>query len=68
MHDFNEDLATTFTASICPACATLFDPKHYNFDEDRACCSNCHTHYAVPADRIPDIPDDMLDIGDIWDD
>ncbi len=68
MHDFDENLAKMFNAPICPVCATPYDPKHYDFDENRACCSNCHTHYDVPADHVPDIPDDMLDIGDIWDD
>lgn len=62
MHNPNDNLDAVFTAPICPCCATLYDPQHYDFVEDRACCSNCHTFYQVPADQVPDIPDDMLEV------
>ncbi len=49
---------------ICPYCATTFDPKHYDFVEDRARCSNCAALYQVGDDDLPDLPDAVLDIDD----
>ena len=68
MTAIDENLGKTFTAPICPACATPYDRKHYDFVEDRACCPNCGTHYRIWDDHVPDIPNEALDLGNIWDD
>jgi len=68
MHEFDSSLEKAFTAPICPHCATAYDPKHYDFVEDRACCANCGAHYPVGEQHIPDIPDELLDIADAWPD
>lgn len=62
MDHFDQSLRKLFSGPICPHCATAYDPKHYDFVEDRACCSNCGALYRVSDDHVPDIPDDELDV------
>lgn len=64
MDHLNDTTRALFTTPICPTCATAYDPSHYDFTEDRACCSNCGLRYRVPDEYVPDIPDDDLDVGD----
>ena len=63
MTDQDPTLAKAFAAPICPACATGYDPQHFDIYEDRACCPNCGTEYRVPAEYRALHPEDYLEYG-----
>lgn len=62
MDFFDQSLRKLFSGPICPYCATAYDPEHYDFVEDRACCPNCSALYRVGDEHVPDIPDADLDV------
>jgi len=53
MDNLSDDLRALFNAPICPYCATLYDPEHYDEVDECARCSNCGRTYQVAAEHRP---------------
>ena len=53
MDKLSDDLRPLFNAPICPYCATLYDPEHYDEVDECARCSNCGRTYQVAAEHRP---------------
>ena len=57
MTDFTDNFPALFDARICPHCATLYDPEHYDEVDECATCSNCGRTYWGPDEQRPPEPD-----------
>ena len=53
MDKLSDDLRALFNTPICPYCATLYDPEHYDEVDECARCSNCGRTYQVAAEHRP---------------